>query len=76
MHQITLEEAATKPPELIREASTGEEVVLMQDNAPVAKLIPFLQARRRREPGSAKGLILHIAEDFDATPEEFAEYMS
>ena len=75
MHQVSLEVASTQLPELIQEARQGEEVILTQENLPVARIIPIPQPRRRRQPGSAKGLILHIAEDFDAIPEGFEEYM-
>jgi prevent-host-death family protein len=75
MYQVTLEEAATRLPELVREASGGGEVVLTQNNHPVAKLIAVPHDRPRARRGSAKGQILHIADDFDATPEGFEEYM-
>lgn len=39
MHQVTLEEAAGHLPELIREAHNGQEIVLLQDQQPVAKLV-------------------------------------
>ena len=39
MHQVTLEEAASHLPELIREAHDGEEIVLLQDQRPIAKLV-------------------------------------
>jgi antitoxin (DNA-binding transcriptional repressor) of toxin-antitoxin stability system len=74
MLQVTLEDAATRLPELISEATAGEEVILLRDDAPVAKLVPLPGARRRRQPGSAKGIITHIADDFDTTPEGFEEY--
>lgn len=38
-HQVTLEEAAGHLPELVREAHNGEEIVLFQDQRPVAKLV-------------------------------------
>lgn len=38
-HQVTLEEAAGLLPELIREARGGQEIVLLQDQRPVAKLV-------------------------------------
>jgi antitoxin (DNA-binding transcriptional repressor) of toxin-antitoxin stability system len=75
MHQISLEEAATQLLQLVKEANGGEEIVLTQDDQPVARIVPLPRARAPRKPGSAKGLILHIAEDFDATPEGFEEYM-
>jgi prevent-host-death family protein len=75
MHQVSLEIASTQLQELIQEARQGEEVVLTQDNWPVAKIVSLSLPRRRRQPGSAKEIILHIADDFDATPEGFEEYM-
>jgi antitoxin (DNA-binding transcriptional repressor) of toxin-antitoxin stability system len=48
--------------------------VLRQDGEAVAKIIPLRRARAPRRPGSARGLI-HMAEDFDATPEDFRDYM-
>lgn len=77
MHQISLEDAAARLPQLVAEAGNGEDVILMQNNQPVARLVPVAPtvSRPRREPGSARGIILHIADDFDATPEEFEEYL-
>ena len=76
MHQISLEDAAGRLSQLVAEAGNGEEVVLTQNNQPVARLVPVAPAvsRPRREPGSARGIILHIADGFDATPEDFQEY--
>ena len=70
MHQISIEDAAGRLPQLIAEAGKGEDVVLMQNNQPVARLVPVAPdlSRPRREPGSARGIILHIADDFDASP--------
>ena len=39
-HQVTLEEAATHLPELVREARGGQEVVFTEGRQPVARLIP------------------------------------
>lgn len=76
MYQVTLEEAAARLPELIQEVGAGEEVVLMQNNVPIAKLVSIASDRPRARRGSAKGVILHIAPDFDAIPEGFEEYLS
>jgi prevent-host-death family protein len=73
MTQVTLEEAGAQLGRLIEEASRGEEVIIVQDDRPVAKIIPLTQAKPR-EPGSAKDLILHIADDFNAPLEDFKEY--
>lgn len=74
MQQITLAEASQHLPELIEAALNGEEVIIIKDNQPVVKLTPMLPVKRRRQPGSAKGLIT-ISEDFDAPLEEFQDYM-
>ena len=52
----------------------GEEVVIARDNRPVVKLVPLREPTRRRTPGSAKGRIW-LARDFDATPDDFDEYV-
>jgi prevent-host-death family protein len=56
---------------LIREVQQGNEVILMKDGKPVAKLVP---CRHRRKPGSLAGRIW-IAPDFDALPKDMAEAM-
>ena len=60
--------------ELVRRASQGEEIIIARDNHPVVKLVPVASAPGRRKPGSARGLIVHMATDFDATPDDFADY--
>lgn len=39
VHHVTLEEAASHLPELVLEAHNGQDVVLFQDERPVAKLV-------------------------------------
>ena len=53
----------------------GEEVIISRDNKPLVKLVPVERPKGPRKPGSGKGQILHIAEDFDATPEAFKDYV-
>jgi prevent-host-death family protein len=60
--------------ELVRRASQGEEVVIARDNHPILRLVPFAPPPGQRKPGSARGLIMHMADDFDATPDDFADY--
>ena len=52
----------------------GEEVVIARDNKPLVKLVPLQTRGRARAPGSARGQIV-IAPDFDATPEDFKDYV-
>jgi prevent-host-death family protein len=74
MTQITVSEASQNLPELIAAALSGEEIIIMQENQPVVKLIPVTPVKRPRQPGSAKGLIT-ISDDFDAPLEDFQDYM-
>lgn len=60
--------------QIIRSAIEGEEVVIAKDNRPLLKLVA-LDPPNKRKPGSAKGAIRFIADDFDAPLPEFAEYM-
>ena len=59
--------------ELVDEASRAGEVVLTRGGEAVAKIIPLRRTRSPRQPGSARGLV-HMAEDFDATPDELKEF--
>lgn len=74
MSQVTIEEAVLRLADLITETPAGEEIILTRNSLPIAKLIP-LPERPKPRRGSGKGYIRRIAEDFDATPEGFEEYM-
>jgi prevent-host-death family protein len=71
MQQITLAEASQHLPELIEAAINGEEIIIVKDDQPIAKLVPF---KRGRRAGSAKGLVT-ISDDFDEPLEDFKDYM-
>jgi antitoxin (DNA-binding transcriptional repressor) of toxin-antitoxin stability system len=76
MVTVTIEEAQAKLPELIGNLSPGEELVILRNQQPVARLVGEpVPKRRPRRPGSAKDTILHMADDFDAPLEDFKEYM-
>jgi prevent-host-death family protein len=60
--------------ELVEEAARVGEVVLTSEGEAVARIVPVPAARAPRQPGSARGLI-HMADDFDETPEDFRDYM-
>jgi antitoxin (DNA-binding transcriptional repressor) of toxin-antitoxin stability system len=74
MHQIDLNEAKHHLADFIDIALSGEEVVIVQDDQPVLKLIRVPASKARRKAGSAKGLIT-MASDFDAPLEDFRAYM-
>jgi antitoxin (DNA-binding transcriptional repressor) of toxin-antitoxin stability system len=70
MRTISLE-AAPNLLELAFQAKCGEEIILTQADTPIARIVPMPETLQPRQPGTAKGIILHIAEDFDETPEGF-----
>lgn len=74
MSQFNIAEAKAHFSELIQKAALGEEVVIARDNRPLVKLVPVNAPTGARQPGSARGKVLHMADDFDATPEDFVEY--
>jgi prevent-host-death family protein len=71
--QFNIAEAKASFSQLVQRALMGEDVVIARDNKPLVRLVPLATPEGNRMPGSAKGRI-RISPDFDATPEDFAEY--
>jgi antitoxin (DNA-binding transcriptional repressor) of toxin-antitoxin stability system len=59
--------------ELVEEARRHGEIVLTHKGDAVAKIVtlPHVRARAPRQPGSERGLIIRMADDFDTTPPDF-----
>ena len=74
MSKFNIAEAKAHFSELVQKAMLGEEVIIAKDNKPVLKLVPLEKPKQLRKPGSAKGKIW-MAEDFDAIPEGFEDYV-
>lgn len=75
MASVSLKEAQDKLPQLIRGLSPGEELVITENDQPVARIVPALAARAERKMGSMHGTVLYVAPDFDAPLNDFGEYM-
>lgn len=72
---ITVEEAQSKLPELIGKLAPGEEIIITQDQQPVARLVGERPPERKpRIPGNCKGLITLLVEDEEHL-KDFEEYM-
>lgn len=71
MVQVTVEQAVSDFGKLLEGVKQGEEFVIVQGEAVLARLSPALPPR---QPGSAVGIITYIAEDFDAPLEDFEDY--
>jgi antitoxin (DNA-binding transcriptional repressor) of toxin-antitoxin stability system len=77
MATVTIEEARDKLVDLIHTLQSDEEVVITENNRPVARLTLILQPvqRKSRLPGTLRGTVKYMAPDFDAPLEDFKEYM-
>ncbi len=72
---ITVEEAQSRLPELIGRLAPGEEILITQDQQPVARLVGERPVERKpRVPGNCKGLITLLVED-DEHLKDFEEYI-
>ncbi len=87
MYPIDLKKAKSQLDDLIKIARNGEEVILMENDEPVLKLVRVESsgepenlyrkeqpAKLIRQSGSAKGLIA-ISDNFDDPLDDFSEYM-
>jgi antitoxin (DNA-binding transcriptional repressor) of toxin-antitoxin stability system len=78
MTTLTIDEVQAPLPEVVHRLAPGEEVVILENNEPVAKLVgkPMELANASRPgPGLCKGMITYMAPDFDAPLEDMQEYM-
>lgn len=76
MASVSVEEAQGRLSELIRHLVPGEELILTENEQPVAKLAAIQPApSKERRLGTQRGSVLYMAPDFDAPLEDFREYM-
>jgi len=71
---VKMHEAKTNFSKLIGLVEAGEEVVVQRGDIPVAKIVPYETSGHARKAGALKGRI-EIAEDFDAIPAGFEDYL-
>jgi len=75
MTTVTLKEAQANLAGLIAELKPGEEIVIVEKDRPVARLVAELpDARKPRQPGSAIGKLTIVEED-EAHLRDFEEYI-
>jgi antitoxin (DNA-binding transcriptional repressor) of toxin-antitoxin stability system len=72
---ITIEEAQASLKDLIHKLNPGQELIITENEQPIAKLISEPQKSQQRPgPGLCKGMITIIADDEDHL-KDFEEYM-
>ena len=72
MRQVNVHEAKTELSRLLEEVEAGERVVIARAGEPVAVLVPYLAAIRRRRLGLFAGQAT-LRSDFDELPDDIAE---
>ena len=72
MTYLDITQAKSNLSQLLDLAIEGEEIIITQDNKPIAKISPIKRPLRR---GSAKGKVW-MSDDFDEPLEDFKEYES
>ena len=70
MTTIRIDQAETHLSELIARANAGEEIVIVQNGSPVARLVPIPAAKPKRRFGAMKGKVAVGPEFFDPLPED------
>lgn len=76
MSSLTVQEAQAKLSELIHSLKPGDEVVITENDQPVARLVLAEQRQHtHRRPGTLRGTVKYMAPDFDAPLDDFSEYM-
>ena len=77
MSQVTLEDSNNQVAGWVEQALAGEEVIILRDSKPVAKIVPLPEGKgEQRKPGfgSGKYALIYMADDVDAPLEDFKEY--
>ncbi|HET6884431.1 MAG TPA: hypothetical protein VFI31_30035 [Pirellulales bacterium] len=74
MTPVTIQEAQAKLPELIHKLLPGEEVAIVENNQPVAKLVASAAPKPHPVPGRCQGMLTILAEDEEHL-EHFKEYL-
>lgn len=75
MATVSIQEAQAKLPDLIHRLMPGDELVITENNLPVAKLIGGkATGGLRPQPGLAKGMITVVADD-DEHLQHFTDYV-
>jgi antitoxin (DNA-binding transcriptional repressor) of toxin-antitoxin stability system len=74
---VSIQEAQANLPELVHGLTADTEVVIVENDQPVARIVPAQKPAQRppRRLGTLRGTVLYMAPDFDAPLEDFREYM-
>ncbi len=75
MEQLNIADAKANFSKLVDKALLGKEVIIARDNKPLVKIVPIENPQKIRKPGSGKGQIIKMSDDFDQPVDDMKEYM-
>jgi antitoxin (DNA-binding transcriptional repressor) of toxin-antitoxin stability system len=72
VRMIDLSEKKLTLTDLLEQVRSGEEILLLDGDTPLARIMPEKQKPSKRVPGLDEGALLWMSEDFDdPLPDEF-----
>lgn len=75
MTTVSLEEAQANLSKLLEKVASGQEIIIMRDEIPLAQLSPIRKSKPPPQFGSCKGMLTFVSDD-DGHLEHFKEYTS
>ena len=73
---LTLDQVQANLKQLIDDLAPGQEIVIIENEQPVARLVGDRAVRQPRPaPGLGKGSVLYMSPDFDEPLDDFREYV-
>ena len=71
-----LEDSDSQVAGWVEQALAGEEVIILRDSKPIAKIVSLPRGGEQRMSrfGNGKGELVYMADDFDAPLEDFKDY--
>ena len=75
METIDINQALPQIKKLLEIASTGEEIIITENNQPIVKLVSIKKDKKRPSLFGSDKDIISISDDFDEPLEDFKDYM-
>ena len=69
MRTVNVHAAKTHLSSLLEDVQNGEEVIIAKAGKPIARIVPFDEARKPRQPGTLRGRFWAAPDAWDPDPE-------
>ena len=71
---LSLEKAQSTLADIVHQLSPGDEIVITENDRPVARILPAFPTPQKRQLGTMRGSVLSMSPDFDAPLNDFQDY--